>query len=352
MRKSTAHGIVMAVVSVCLTALGLELALRIHHGQLLQFVSFTAESTNSIGRVAYHPTLGWVPRSGPAGGGVTANVDAAGLRSNGRSISTAGRPILAVGDSFTFGDEVEDDETWAAQLEASLNKRVLNAGVGAYGIDQAVLRAEGLLDEHHPDVVILSFISDNINRTEFSYYPYGRGWKPYFEFVNGSLTLRNVPVPETPPARRFHTVRRVLGYSHLANAVFRRVTPGWWRGFLPIKRIHNDGESVSVALLIRLDGLTRRRGGQFVAVALATNGRIGGNARLPDVVKRARESGVRVLDLSTETLKLEPDRLQSLFRPAGHYSPEMNSWVAECIAVFLHERGVAKPGHPTAWPPR
>ena len=87
---------------------------------------------------------------------------------------------------------------------------MLNAGVSAYGIDQAFLRADLLLDECHPDVVILSFISDDINRTEFSYFSYG-GWKLYFEFAKGSLILRNVSVSQKPSPRRFQTLRRALG---------------------------------------------------------------------------------------------------------------------------------------------
>ena len=271
----------------------------------------------------------------------TANVDEDGIRSNGRSISTASRPILAIGDSFTFGDEVEDSETWAAHLEKILNKRVLNAGVGAYGIDQAFLRAELLLDKYDPDVVILSFISDDINRTEYVYYPYGRGWKPYFEYRDGSLILRNVPVPQEGAARGFQTLRHALGYSVLADAVFIRIAPQWWQD-LPsvIERVHHDGENVSVELFVRLDALTKARRGQFIAIALATNGHIGDNARLPNLVKRAREKGVEVLDLSTETLKLQPSQFRNLFRPGGHYSSAMNRWVAEEIAAFLHERGI------------
>ena len=343
MRKSTVHRIILAAISVCLTALGLELALRIHHGDVLQFESFTAEPLNRAGRMAYHPSLGWTEsRPGRSGSDWTSNVDASGLRSNGRSISTTSRPVLAVGDSFTFGDEVEDGETWAAHLEEILNRRVLNAGVGAYGIDQAVLRAELLLDEYHPDVVILPFISDDISRTEYSYYPWGRGWKPYFELANASLSLRNIPVPETLVPGRFRTLRGVLGYSHLANFALRRTAARWWLNLPAIERVHDDGENVSVDLLARLDGLTRNRGGRFIAVALATNGGIGGNARLPIVIKRAREKGIQVLDLSTETLKLQPDKLQSLFRPGGHYSPAMNSWVAERIAAFLVERDIGK----------
>jgi hypothetical protein len=335
-RRSTVHGIVTATISVCVTLLGLELAVRAYRG------TATARLETGLGRSTYHPRLGWIPRPGRVSSGWTSNVDASSVRSNGRAFSTASRPILAVGDSFTFGDEVEDSETWAAYLEDILHKRVINAGVGAYGLDQAFLRAELLLEEYDPDVVFLSFISDDIDRTECSYYPYGRGWKPYFEYRDGSLILRNVPVPQEPAPRgsprRFQTLRKALRYSFLADTVFGRIAHEWWQDRPVFEEVHHDGEDVSVDLLVRLDGLTKGRGGQFVAIALATNGRIGDNARLPNVVERAREKGVTVLDLSTEMLELPPSRLQSLFRPSGHYSPEMNRWVAEHIAAFLDER--------------
>jgi hypothetical protein len=234
MRKSTVLGLVLAAISACLTMLGLELAIRIHRGMAFQAQSSTADLSNRVRRLAYHPRLGWIPSPGQFSSGWTSNADASNIRSTGRSISTAGRPILAVGDSFTFGEEVEDGETWAAHLEEILNKRVLNAGVSAYGIDQAFLRAELLLDKYDPDVVILSFIGDDINRTEYSYFAYGQGWKPYFEYENGSLVLRNVPVPQEPApigSRSF----RALDYSCLADAVLDRIASRWWQN-LPVAR--------------------------------------------------------------------------------------------------------------------
>ena len=345
MRKSTVYGIITVALSVFLTTMGLELAFRIHHEKVFQFKSLTAEPLKQGKRMTYHPLLGWIPSPGRYGIDWTSNVDASGLRSNGRSISSTSRPVLTVGDSFTFGDEVEDSETWAAHLEKVLNRRVLNAGVGAYGIDQAVLRAELLLDEYNPDVVILAFISDDINRTELSYYPFSRGWKPYFELANGSLIPRNVPVPDNLAPRRFQSLRGILGYSLLANAVLRRTAQRWWQDRPAIGRVHNHGETVSVELIARLDSVAKTRGGQFIAVALATNGRIGTNVRLPNVIRRAREKGIKVLDLSTETLKLPADQLQNLFRPGGHYAPSMNHWVADRIAAFLYEGGMPRPAN-------
>ena len=130
------------------TALVLEVALRVYHGRLLWFGSLyqsEALTAERPGRATYHPRLGWIPRPGRFASTWSSNVDASGVRSNGKSVSSSSRPILAVGDSFTFGNETEDDETWAAHLQDVLNKRVINAGVGGYGIDQAVLRAELLL---------------------------------------------------------------------------------------------------------------------------------------------------------------------------------------------------------------
>jgi hypothetical protein len=49
--------------------------------------------------------------------------------------------VSAFGDSFTFGNDVTNDDIWESQLEARDPRfEVLNFGVGAYGLDQAYLR--------------------------------------------------------------------------------------------------------------------------------------------------------------------------------------------------------------------
>jgi hypothetical protein len=50
--------------------------------------------------------------------------------------------IAAYGDSFTHGDEVNDDATWPCALERRIQRRVANNGVPAYGVDQALWKAE------------------------------------------------------------------------------------------------------------------------------------------------------------------------------------------------------------------
>ena len=83
-------------------------------------------------------------------GGVRVNTNFAPTSANGA--------ILAVGDSFVFGDQVSDGETWPAILERRLNRRVVNGGVSNYGAAQAVLRAEQLLKAEPYTLVILSIV--------------------------------------------------------------------------------------------------------------------------------------------------------------------------------------------------
>lgn len=73
----------------------------------------------------------------------------------------AGRRTLVVGDSFTFGDEVSDHETWPACLEEQWNATVVNAGVFGYGAAQAVLRARELEKRHSYDRVIWSILIEH-----------------------------------------------------------------------------------------------------------------------------------------------------------------------------------------------
>ena len=343
MSNAPVRRLLAVAISVLMAVLALELMLRLARGELRRLESFTADAPRGPGLVAYHETLGWTTAPGRHGLDPVYGVEPSGLRSNGLSTDSPGPPVLAVGDSFTFGDEVNDSETWAARLQDLLNRRVLNAGVPAYGIDQAVLRAESLLELYRPSVVILSFISDDVTRAEFDYYPYGRGWKPYFEIVNGALQLRNTPVPTATAPRPFPGLRHALGYSYVADAVFRRTADRWWRNFPPVHRVHTDGERVSTELVARLAGGVRRLGGTFFVVAFATNGGLGGNRRLATAIKDFEGRGIDVLDLSSEVMDVDPETRPGLFMHDGHYAPAMNRRVAARIAAYLASRGALAP---------
>ena len=103
--------------------------------------------------------------------------------------------ILTIGDSFTFGECVSDTGNFPAILETMLDSaEVINLAVHGYGNDQQLLKLLNEGVQYHPDIVVLGFLNDDINRNKISFRDFA---KPYYVLENDSLKLRGVPVP--PP---------------------------------------------------------------------------------------------------------------------------------------------------------
>ena len=151
----------------------------------------------------YHPTRGWTSRPGVVAdtfGPGSVHINSAGLRGK-SDVPIAKEPdrprVLVFGDSFTFGDEVRDEEAYPAVLGELLPEaEVINFGVHGYGHDQMLLllREEGL--RYEPDLVVLGFVRDDMERNLLDFRDFA---KPKFELVGDQLSLRNVPVP--PPGQ-------------------------------------------------------------------------------------------------------------------------------------------------------
>lgn len=107
--------------------------------------------------------------------------------------------ISLYGDSFTFGDQVDNEHAWGNVLSGMLQFRVANYGVSGYGSDQAFLRfLKNTTDEAR--IVFLNHLSENIIRNvnqyrQLLYAGDGLGFKPRFIIKqNGSLELIPIPV--------------------------------------------------------------------------------------------------------------------------------------------------------------
>ena len=140
---------------------------------------------------------------------VYTRINGHGLRDRDVPYEPQGRfRILVLGDSFTEGIQVEQDETFPKLLEQRLGGgvEVLNAGVSGYGTDSELLFWESEGWKYRPDLVLLVFdTSNDILENHYrlmrgTHFPYPE--KPHFVLKDGRLVPENLPLPEEPPVRR------------------------------------------------------------------------------------------------------------------------------------------------------
>ena len=151
--------------------------------------------------IEHHPLLGWTYRKNAGKNKKMYRSNSQRLRvgqENAAYVYTTKPPenkvrIAGFGNSFVYGSEVYNRDTWAEQLcRLKPGVQFLNFGVMGYGLGQAYLRYREEGRHFNPHIVIIGFLSDNIERN-VSYYQGFIGWsafnKPRFVVQNDRLTL-------------------------------------------------------------------------------------------------------------------------------------------------------------------
>lgn len=273
-----------------------------------------------------------------------------GLRCNGDTPPPAEPAILAVGDSYTYGDEVDDWETWPAYLQKLTGRRVLNGGVSGYGFDQTVLRAEQLADRFNPSVIVVSFIEDDLRRTEM-----GTLWwrdKPWFAIEGGKLVHKAASEPDWAKLPRrlhswlgrcFHKLPphlRTRG-QWLENRLASALSQELQQSLGYYVRVHPAGVGLEIArqLIERLADLQRKRSFKVVMMAqyppvvwadrsTAKEQRHATQA----ILERAAACGLATLD-TYQRLATEPAPLRLYVN--SHMNARGNAMIASLLAASL-----------------
>ena len=158
--------------------------------------------------LCFHPELGWWHKPGRAGnigyGPITTD------DSGSRIIPGQTGPLLMAtyGDSFTYGEEVDDNSTWQAQFALAQKIKVQNYGMMGYGPDQAILSYETKIKQGPKiPIVVLSMVRENIYRTMSTlrtFYTYPKietpiRFKPFLVPYFDEYQFKNL-IPKNPLA--------------------------------------------------------------------------------------------------------------------------------------------------------
>ncbi len=291
----------------------------------------------------YHPTRGWMLKPNIKDMAVfdrkTLNSNSKGLRGKAEyeyQRTPGRRRVLVLGDSFTFGEEVSDDETYSHLLESALpNTEVLNFGVQGYGHDQMLLylKEEGV--KYHPDIVILGFAYFDIYRNLWTFFAYA---KPKFELVSGRLELTNVPVP---------TPDRVLAQEPYRPKVLDLALILRDKLYWTIGRTDTEARNLTAAILDDIVATTRNLGAVPLFVDMPVEKEI--DDASDSLTRREQFLDTYCQSRGVACLFLRLRFRREIKRGAklknwGHWDPEEHRLAAEQITDFLLSRaGLAPP---------
>jgi hypothetical protein len=356
LRVAESAALVLVTMAACL--LLCELAVRVAvHAPLLALQDFRhqrAEKTLNQ-TLEYDSVLGWHLKPFFKSDGY--NTLELGVRANGNA-HTQVRPggVLAVGSSFTLGD-VNDDQTWPAQLAQITGWNVTNAGVGGYEADQIIMNAERLLPIVRPQVLIIDMIPDNIVGAGFS----SAGWpKPYFTVENGELIQHNVPVPKASDTGhdRFR-IKWFFGHFAVADQLMSSFLPNFWfssNGSV-VTTINNDAVDVTCHLLARLkqhseaDHVVPVLYLQFASSHIF--GAAGEARQSVAVAKCAQDLRIAIVDEYADLRRIhddDPNALRKFYLitangSMGHKSPFGSMQAARLIASAIDHLGLSAELH-------
>jgi len=301
-------------------------------------------SHGATGRLQYeidewHPRRGWALkpnlRDVPVQRGKTLSSNSRGVRGrreHGDAKAAGVTRILVLGDSFTFGEDVGDDETYSHHLGEMLPRaEVINLGVHGYGHDQMLIYLQEEIGRYRPHVVILGFLTGDMERNVLSFRDYA---KPRFVLEGGRLALRNSPVPapgETASREKWRSK-----FADVVSMLWLRYR--WKSGAIP-----EETREPTLAILDEMKETIERAGARPAFAYLPAYGEIdrtdpGMTGQERFFFSYCRRRGIQSMYLRPYFLAKLKDGVT--FKTQGHWGPLEHRTAAEGIRAYLVDKNL------------
>jgi len=312
--------------------------------------------------IRYHPEIGHIflsnlkARLPNEQGGSYLVTNSEGFRSNYEFKKQKGElpRILFLGDSFTGGHLVDNDQRFTDIIGKELNVETYNYAVSGTGTDQQVLIFEKFASGVEADLIVFCIWIENIERIilkERLFYEQSTGLykfnpKPYFQLNKGNLELKNVPVPKE---RRQHQ-------SNKNNNLFKQYLKSikiiaelhkklGYRKIIKKYNPENNDWKLMKAILQRL--FNNVKDIPILIVPLPLPGKYSKNSTLnfQTVFNSLVNCGknIHVMDINQSFVSLkQADKKNISFKQDYHYSPFGHKMVAAWLIDEIKKGGLIK----------
>ena len=255
--------------------------------------------------------------------------------------------ILCLGDSFTFGQGVGNEQAWPYLLEEELKKKflkldiqVVNAGVPGYGTDEEleVLRLRG--PKYRPDLVVTQFFAGNDFGDNRSLA------RESYEVRNGMLYGTSSDRPWWIQANHW-----LKSYSHLYTIISERL------GYVAMRLglyekidrslseyFTEDDARATTNLLVQIGETAKELGADTLFVFVPDKAKVFSDmyqpSRAANVVQAAaKQANVPWIDLTSELMRRD-DRLDLYYSEDSHWTPLGHQVVAQIFSKWIAEHGL------------
>jgi hypothetical protein len=294
-------------------------------------INYIAEN-HELALTERDPKLGWkliaesgVRKAGPKMYGVSYEIDDWGYKKVDNSKGIPDFNIYFFGDSYTFGEGVSNEDTFANIIKDNYLKEevnVYNAAVSGYGIVQMFQRFLNMKDRLRPgDVVIFTPIANDIKRNLKDFY------LPYFTKFTNIMNVEYFPFFEDG----------VITYRKMENSFYNKLKfaalGAHFTGYY-VRSVHKklipDTTKEAQEMMSIIERETKLKGGKFALFFLPRTGeRLSGRYEV-DI------SGFDYFDIRhyfpAEKEKLDALRIN---KSDGHYNRRGHEIVAKAIIDTL-----------------
>jgi lysophospholipase L1-like esterase len=308
------------------------------------------------------PILGWKPRQSCTSTGIKLDYDSSKKISyNTNSLGARGTRevpyekdknkfrILFIGDSFTFGEDVSDKDTYPEILQNKLGDEyeVVNLGVHGYGLGQSYLRLKSEGIKYKPDMVILGLFMPDIIRDKQKVFGY---FKPKFDVDdNNKLNI---------PDRYIPTLEEAKTLSSEYNNQFRFISLS--KIHYELKRVYdratsfNNDLKISYAILKEIQKLSDENKFTFSVLYIPTAYAIEERSRfekligydesfwnvIPKIKLLLSDIDIDFIDPVDKMREYQKNTTDALYK--GHTTPLGNKVMADVVSQYLKNKKIVR----------